>query len=158
MGTIPVWYQNQNFLWKCTTKYTDFWPECKTRVSVTISSFGFKAKMSWFSPNNFWISYQFSGSLPCTIQHIKYLEVQFLFWQDMTNSMYGHSQKWWILNVILQHRSFVFIILWKSSKFFIFDYRKSSKETRGSYSSSWTAFAGLIRVCIGRKGKKCGSY
>ena len=37
-----------------------------------------------------------------------------------------------------------------------FIYRKSSKETRGSYSSSWTAFAGLIRVCIGKISKNAG--
>ena len=29
-------------------------------------------------------------------------------------------------------------------------YRKSSKETRGSHSTSWTANVGLIRVCIGK--------
>ena len=35
-------------------------------------------------------------------------------------------------------------------------YRKSSKETRGSYSSFEIAIAGLIRVCIGKIGKNAG--
>ena len=35
-------------------------------------------------------------------------------------------------------------------------YRKSSKETRGSYSTSQPSNAGLIRVCIGKKDKNAG--
>ena len=35
-------------------------------------------------------------------------------------------------------------------------YRKSSKETLGSYFSSSTAFAGLVRVCIGKISKNAG--
>ena len=35
-------------------------------------------------------------------------------------------------------------------------YRKSSKETRGSYFSSKTTNAGLIRVCIGKISKNAG--
>ena len=35
-------------------------------------------------------------------------------------------------------------------------YRKSSKETRGSYSSFEITIAGLIRVCIGKISKNAG--
>ena len=60
----------------------NFWPDCKTRVSVSISSFGSKAKMSRFGPNIFSTFYQFSDSLPYTVQrspvqHIKNLEGRF---------------------------------------------------------------------------------
>ena len=101
-GTIPVWYQNQNFLWKCNTKHMNFWPECKMRVSVSILRFGSKAKMSRFSPNIFSTFYWFSGSLPCTVQHIKNLEGRFfvsarygqfwlLTWSKMKNFDFFHK-------------------------------------------------------------------
>ena len=60
LGIFPVWCQNQNILWKCTEKHLIFWPECKTRVSVSISSFGPKVKMSWLSSNIFSTFFQFS--------------------------------------------------------------------------------------------------
>ena len=39
MGTIPDWYQNQNYLSICTTKHKKFGPGGKTRVSAAGSSF-----------------------------------------------------------------------------------------------------------------------
>ena len=74
MDTISVSYQNQNYLWYCTRKHKNFGPECKTLVSASNSTFGSKAKMSQFAPNIFSTFNQFSGRLPYTIQHIKYLE------------------------------------------------------------------------------------
>ena len=82
----------------------NFWPECKTRVSVTISSFGSKAKMSQFSPNIFSTFYWFSGSLPGTVQHIKDLEGRFfvsarygqfwlLTWSKMKDFDFFHKSK-----------------------------------------------------------------
>ena len=44
----------------------------------------------------------------------------------------------------------------KSFKKNFFDYRKSSKETRGSYSISQTANAGRIRLFIGKINKYAG--
>ena len=54
-------------------------------LPVSISSFVSKAKMSEFSPNIFSTFYQFSGSLPYTVKHIKDLEGRFLFRQVMAH-------------------------------------------------------------------------
>ena len=40
MGIISVWYQNQNYLSRCTSSHINFGPEGKTRASVAHSSFG----------------------------------------------------------------------------------------------------------------------
>ena len=50
-GTICVSYQNQYYLSKCTTNHRNFGAEVKIRVMIAQSSFGFKAKMTKFSPN-----------------------------------------------------------------------------------------------------------
>ena len=103
------------------------WPECKTRVSVFISSFGFMAKMSQFAPIIFLTFYQISGSLPYTVQHIKNLEGRFLVsarygpfwlftWSKMKNFDFFHKKKTFIF---FKH------LLWKKSKSYIFDHVKS---------------------------------
>ena len=106
--TIPVWCQNQNFSQKCTSKHMNFWPDCKTRVSVSISSFGSKAKMSPFAPNIFSTFYQISGSLPYTVQYMKNLEGRFsvsarygpfwlLTWSKMKNFDFFHKKDVYLL-------------------------------------------------------------
>ena len=112
----------------------NFWPECKTRVSVTISSFGSKAKMSRFSPNIFSTFYWFSGSLPCTVQHIKNLEGRFSvsvrydpfwlgIWWKLKNSDFYYRRLiicfYWIIvfHLIKKYKLLIFesIIIWFSA-------------------------------------------
>ena len=71
------WYQNQNYLSKCTTKRMNFGPECKTRVSAANSSFWSKVKISQIAPNIFPTFYQFPGRFSLALQHIKNLESPF---------------------------------------------------------------------------------
>ena len=91
LGTISIWYQNQNYSLKCIAKHMNFGPECKMRVSVSTLSFGSKAKMSQFSPNIFWTFYQFSVSLPLTFRYSKIIFVPFFrfgkIWAILTRDM-----------------------------------------------------------------------
>ena len=78
--------------------------------------------MSQFSPNIF-------STFPFTVQHIKHLEGGFLFLQDMAHFDFWQGQKWRILTFSIKPKSFIYykqmiIVLWKKSKFFIFDHVK----------------------------------
>ena len=82
----------------------NFWTECKMRVSVSILRLGSKAKMSRFSPIILLTFYWLSGSLSCTVQHIKNLESPFsvsarygpfwlLTWSKMKNFDFSIKHK-----------------------------------------------------------------
>ena len=77
MGTFSVCCLYQNYIQNSTAKYINFWTQSKTRVSVTDSSFGSKAKKWQFSPNFFTTFYQLLGRFSLTLQHIKNLEYCF---------------------------------------------------------------------------------
>ena len=83
---------------KMIMKHKNFGPECKTRVSASISSFGSKAKMSRFAPNIFWTFYQFSGSLSLTIEYSKKIVVPFFrfgkIWPIFTLDMVKNWKFW----------------------------------------------------------------
>ena len=55
----------------------NLWPNCKTRVLVSISSFGSKAKMSQIAPNIFQTFYQICSRLSLTYHHMKNLDGTF---------------------------------------------------------------------------------
>ena len=62
MGTNPVWYQNQNYLYRCTIHHINFGPECKSRASVAPSSFQPLIQGYWPFRQNPILSQWFGGS------------------------------------------------------------------------------------------------